>query len=284
VGGQLSNSNVHPRLYLVTGEDASNGRSTIEISQAAIDGGVDILQMREKGMSYGERSVLGKELSRRCHEHEVLFIVNDDPLLAKEVDADGVHIGQEDLECWPLEKIRAILGKGKFIGLSTHSIEQVERSSSYDVDYISYGPVFPTQTKDYFIGAQGVSTVLAMMPRPVVFIGGINLDNVDVLLKKGVKNIAVIRAITQAEDITARVIELKNRLSRGDAAMKIKINGKDETVPSGSTIHDLVAIKGLVAEGLVVEHNSDLIPPERWASVHVKEDDLIELISFVGGG
>lgn len=279
----MNDDNIRPRLYLVTGEDASNGRSTLEVSQAAIDGGIDILQMREKRMGREQRSALGRELARRCRARHVLFIVNDDPLLAKEVDADGVHVGQEDLGTWPLERTRALLGKEKIIGLSTHSVAQVRQALSYDVDYISFGPIFPTLTKDYFIGTADIPAVLAMADRPVVLIGGITPENVDVLLEKGARNIAMIRAITQAEDVTSRVIELKDRLRKA-CPMRIRINGKDEAVDGGSTLHDLVARRGLKAERLVIEHNSDLVPPEKWVSVAIKENDVIELISFVGGG
>jgi thiamine-phosphate pyrophosphorylase len=243
-----------------------------------------MLQVREKKKSFEELSMLGKELSKQCGAHNVLFIVNDDPILAKVVGADGVHIGQEDLVTWPLERIRSLLGSDKIIGLSTHSLSQVKEAASYDVNYISYGPVIPTLTKDYCIGIQDVSAVLAMTAKPVVFIGGITLDNMGALLEKGAKNVAMIRTITQAEDVTARVIEIKNRMTKVDAKMKIRLNGKDEMLDNGSTIQDLVTRRGLRSDGLVVEHNANLIPREKWALTYVKENDTIETISFVGGG
>ncbi|MGD0816892.1 MAG: thiamine phosphate synthase [Methanomassiliicoccales archaeon] len=274
----------HPCLYLVTEEDVSNGRSTVEVSKEAIKGGIDVLQMREKRKSYGERSILGRELSRSCKEQGVLFIVNDDPILAKEVDADGVHLGQEDIEEWTLERTRNIIGRDRIIGLSTHSIEQVRQANSFDVDYIAFGPVFPTQTKDYYIGTEDVSTVLRLATKPIVLIGGITLDNVDVLLEKGAENIAVIRAITQAENIASRVQELKERIVGNGAKMMIRVNGKEESVEIGSTLQDLVTHKGFKIDHIVVEHNSNLVPPEEWGSTDIKYNDVIEIISFVGGG
>jgi thiamine-phosphate pyrophosphorylase len=273
-----------PCLYLVTEEEASNGRSTVEVSMEAMKGGIDVLQMREKRKSYGERSILGKHLSRSCKEHGVLFIVNDDPILAKEVDADGVHLGQDDLEKWTLEMTREIIGRDRVIGLSTHSIEQVRQANSLDVDYIAFGPVFPTRTKDYFVGTEDVSVVIKMATKPIVLIGGITLDNVDVLVEKGAEHIAVIRAITQAENIPSRVKELKERIVRIGARMIIRVNGKDESVQTGSTLQDLVMQNGFRIDQIVVEHNSTLVPPEEWGSSKIKYDDVIEIISFVGGG
>ena len=274
----------NPCLYLVTGEEVSNGRSTFEVSKEAIDGGIDVLQMREKRKSYDERLILGRDLSNLCKEHGVLFIVNDDPLLAKEVDADGVHLGQEDVKDWTLEKTRNIIGRDRIIGLSTHSIAQVRQANSLDVDYIAFGPVFLTQTKDYCVGTEDVSAVIKLAAKPVVFIGGITLDNVDVLLEKGAENIAVIRTITQADNIPSRVEELKIRIIRDGTKMMIRVNGKEESVECGSTLHDLVMQRGFKIDRIVVEHNSNLVPPEEWGSTNIKHSDVIEIISFVGGG
>lgn len=273
-----------PSIYLVTDEGASNGRSTLEVSKEAIKGGIDVLQLREKGKSYEERCILGKGLSMLCKEHGVLFIVNDDPLLAREVDADGVHLGQEDMEQWPLERTRGIIGQDGIVGLSTHTIEQVRQANSFDVDYIAFGPVFPTRTKEYCIGTEDVSSAIEMATKPIVLIGGITPDNVDVLVEKGARNIAVIRAITQAENIPSRVKELKGRIAVNGAKMVIRVNGKEEQVRMGSTLEDLVMQMGLRADRIVLEHNSDLVPPEEWRSTAIKYDDVIEIISFVGGG
>ncbi len=200
-------------LYLVITEGYALGRDSLSIAKAAIAGGVDILQMREKDKSSEELCKIGGELSRFCKNSEIIFIVNDDPDLAKEVDADGVHIGQSDLIKHPIKKIRGIIGKSKLIGLSTHSLEEFKRANESDLDYISYGPIFPTKTKDYFIGTSEIKDVLSIASKPVVFIGGINILNLDGLLDLGVRNIALIRDIVEAEDITLKTKEFKHKLT-----------------------------------------------------------------------
>lgn len=200
-------------LYLVTSEEQSAQRSTFEVAQSAISGGVDIIQMREKTKSREEKLRLGRRMAALCKKRNVLFIVNDDPLLAKELRADGVHLGQEDVKKYSIEASRNILGKDKIIGVSTHSLEEFKRALGETCDYIAFGPLFPTKTKDYSIGISDVENVLALATRPVVFIGGITRNNIDTVLAKGAKHIAVIRAITEADDIKTETNFLKGRLA-----------------------------------------------------------------------
>jgi thiamine-phosphate pyrophosphorylase len=200
-------------LYLVITENCALGKDILSIAKAAIAGGVDILQMREKDKTQEELCKIGSELTKLCRKNGVLFIVNDDPNLAKEVDADGLHIGQSDLVRYPIKKIRGIIGEDKLIGLSTHSLEQFKQANESGLDYVSFGPIFPTKTKDYFIGTSEVENVLRIALKPVVFIGGINVSNVEDLLQKGARNIALIRDIVQAEDITLKVKEFKAKIN-----------------------------------------------------------------------
>jgi thiamine biosynthesis protein ThiS len=129
-----------------------------------------------------------------------------------------------------------------------------------------------------------VADVIEMAAKPIVLIGGITLDNMDVLLEKGAENIAVIRLITQADNIASRVKELKERIVRNGAKMMIRVNGKEESVECGSTLHDPLMHRGFKIDRIVVEHNSNLVPPEEWRSTNIKHSDVIEIISFVGGG
>ena len=201
-------------LYLVISEKYGMGRSVPEIAGQAISGGVDIIQMREKDKTRDELVKLSRELSELCKEKAVTFIVNDDPLIAKESKADGVHLGQGDTLKYSIAETRDILGKNKIIGVSTHSLGEFKKANEGDVDYISYGPIFPTKTKDYFIGAGDIKEVLKAAKKLVFFIGGIDLSNLREVLEKGAKNIAVIRGIIQAEDIMARAKTFKDRLVR----------------------------------------------------------------------
>jgi thiamine-phosphate pyrophosphorylase len=199
-------------LYLIITEEYGKGRSAVEIAAAAIAGGVDIIQMREKNKPRPELIRLGKELSRLCKNGGVTFIVNDDPSIAKEVDADGVHLGQEDIKKYSVEAARSILGCDKIIGISTHSIETFRKACTEDVDYIAYGPVFPTEIKDNCAGTEDVDKIMAMTKKPIFFIGGIALSNIDELLKKRANNISLIRAIAQASDVESAVRDFKKKM------------------------------------------------------------------------
>lgn len=207
-------------LYLVISEEYGKHRSALDIAGAAIRGGVDIIQLREKKMMRDELISIGNKLSRLCRENKVIFIINDDPLLAKEVNADGVHLGQEDALKYPIKETRKILGNDKIIGISTHSIDQFIQASQKDYDYIAFGPIFPTKTKDYFLGTADIKEVIGISRRPVFFIGGINLSNMDEILKEGARNIALIRGITEAEDITLRTRGFKNKLDNSKVEVK----------------------------------------------------------------
>jgi len=193
-------------IYLVTSQEYSD-RSTLEIVKGAATG-VDYIQMREKGKSKEELLALGQEIKKICSENKTKFIVNDDHYLAKELDANGVHVGQEDIGKCPIGEIRKIIGD-KIVGLSTHSVEQVRQANNMDIDYIGYGPIFSTQTKNYSLGTKNIKEILEISKKPVFFIGGIKPDNVQKLYDLGVTNIAVITAITKAKDIPAAIGGLK---------------------------------------------------------------------------
>ncbi len=200
-------------LYLIISREYALGKGALEALKSAISGGVDIVQMREKKMPSDELVCLGKQFFELCRNKKVIFIVNNDPFIAKEVDADGVHMGQEDIAAFPIAQVRKSIGLNKIIGVSTHSLEEFERANEDDVDYIAFGPIFPTETKDYCIGTKHIKDVLKIAKKPVFFVGGINLSNINVVLKEGAKNIALIRAILQAKDITAQTACFKQKLT-----------------------------------------------------------------------
>ena len=194
------------------------GRSALEIAEQAIAGGVDIVQMREKNKSLQELVKLGKDLAAVCKSSGAMFIVNDDPMLVHRVGADGVHLGQEDIDRFPLTKARDILGQEKTIGVSTTSRAQFDKAnaSGEDVDYIAFGPIFPTTLKDHHVGTDDIEYVMKVARKPVFFIGGINMANIDEILSLGGRNIAVIRAITEAGDIRSGSRQLKDKI-QGDS-------------------------------------------------------------------
>jgi thiamine-phosphate pyrophosphorylase len=200
------------RLYLVLSEEYGMGRPPLSVAQQAIAGGIEVLQMREKQQARKALVSLGKSLGTLCRKNDVVFIVNDDPYLAHELDADGVHLGQEDMTRYPIERVRSILGPDKIIGLSTHSPEQFRRGNEADVDYLAFGPVFPTKTKDYSVGTGHIENILKAAVKPVFLIGGITAANLDIVLSAGATRVALIRDIMQAADIPSRAKWYKDKL------------------------------------------------------------------------
>lgn len=274
-------------LYLVTGAECSRGRTTLEVVEAAIRGGVDIVQMREKSASSADLKELGTKLALICKNSERVFIVNDDPVLAKEVGAHGVHLGQEDIKNFPISKTREILGQEGIIGLSTHSVQEAKDGMASGADYIAFGPVFPTKTKDYFIGKSGIPEVLGFSSKPVVFIGGINGENISELLSLGVRNVAMIRQLTEARDIEEASRGIKEKITRGiekKNIITVEINGLAKDVSAGTSILRLIEDKDLVTGVVVVEHNKNIVPREMWKEVFLSGGDNVEIVNFVGGG
>lgn len=191
-------------LYPVTTEDLSNGRSDVEVLEAVIAGGVRIVQLRDKKSSM--RRLYEKALQFRAltQAHDVLLIINDHVDIAIAIDADGVHLGQDDL---PLPVARQMI-PDKIIGRSTHSLAQAQEAVREGADYINIGPIYPTGTKDglhTFLGPETIAEIAPQIDLPFTVMGGIKLTNVEELLDAGARRIAVVTAVTQADDITAAV-------------------------------------------------------------------------------
>lgn len=183
------------RLYLCTPDRPD----LCEFVGACIEGGVDLVQLREKHLE--ARQLIERALALRsvCHEHDVPFILNDRPDLALESGADGVHLGQDDA---PVRLARRILGPDALIGLSTHSADQLDASHTEPVDYVSAGPVVQTPTKPgrAGTGAEYVSYATAHTGRPVFVTGGVSPETVGELVAAGARHFVVVRYLTQADD------------------------------------------------------------------------------------
>ena len=187
------------RLYLITG-DRGDEVDTARIVEAALVGGATVIQLRKKSMPMGEQYRLALALRILTREHEALLIVNDHADLAIAADADGVHLGQDDL---PPDAVRALPGfAGRLIGRSTHSLAQAQLAVHEGVDYVAIGPVYPTPTKEGrpAVGTALVSRVSAVMDRPFVAVGGIDHDNAAQVVEAGARAIAVVRAVYDAPD------------------------------------------------------------------------------------
>jgi len=196
-------------LYLIISSEYAKDKDIHNIAELAIEGGIDLIQLREKATPKDQLFKISKKLSKLCKSTKTIFIVNDDPSLAKDADADGLHLGQKDIKKIPIIKAKKILGKNKLIGISTHSLKEVKEALSYNPDYISFGPIFPTKAKNYSIGTRDIKKVIALSSKPVFFVGGINISNLAKVLNLGAKNIAMIREIIQSEDIPKKIKQIK---------------------------------------------------------------------------
>jgi len=166
----------------------------------ALSGGVTFFQYRDKNGVRRHMYETARELSVLAHRGGALFIVNDHADIALVVDADGVHLGQDDL---PIDAARKLLGRQKIIGISTHSREQAVAAEASGADYIGFGPIFPTSTKDAgkTQGLDALASIKKTVAIPVIAIGGINHDNVRDVIKAGADGAAVISAILSAPDM-----------------------------------------------------------------------------------
>ena len=201
------------RLYCFSPGDLLMGRDPIEMIAAQIRGGADVIQLREKNMSKRQALVLGLAIRELTAQEGALFMVNDDLDLALILEADGVHLGQDDI---PIQYARPLL-KDKIIGISTHSLDQARKAIDNGADYIGIGPAFKTETRiktDPVVGVDLILEVQELSSVPVIAIGGIGERNVDLLVNKGIRRVAIISDILSSKDIEARTRALKEKLGR----------------------------------------------------------------------
>jgi len=198
-------------IYPVTCERLSEGRSNLQVLEAVIQGGSKIIQLREK--EYTKRDLYNLALKFRAITIRagVLLIINDHVDIALAVDADGVHLGQEDL---PVQVARK-LAPNLLIGASTHSLEQAREAEKNGADYINIGPIFSTKTKEGTGGSLGPEAISEISPKikiPFTVMGGINEDNIEEVLARGALRVAMVSAITKAQDIVAKIRSLKGKI------------------------------------------------------------------------
>ena len=186
-------------LYVIIDPDACNGHSSAETARLALEGGASVIQWRDKRRDKGEQLADASAIRAMCRTHGALFIVNDHADLAVAVGADGVHLGQHDLD---LDLVRPIVGDAMVVGVSTNDAEEAARAETSGADYIAVGAVFPTASKD---GTRPASLarlheIKGLVHVPVVAIGGINLQNIADVVAAGADAAAVISAVCAAED------------------------------------------------------------------------------------
>ena len=193
-------------LYAVTDRHWLEGRKLIDVVKESLDGGVTMVQLREKTLEEGKFLEEARELQALCRERQIPFIVNDNVDIAKAMDADGVHVGQDDMETMD---VRAKLGPDKIIGVSAHTVEEALLAEKQGADYLGVGAVFPTSSKRDVMPYETLKAICEAVSIPVVAIGGIGRENVSRLAGSGICGVAVISAIYAQKDIRAAAADLK---------------------------------------------------------------------------
>jgi len=201
------------RLYFVC--DARPGADLEALLRAALAGGADIVQLREKELGRAEIERAAGTFRRVADTFSALFVLNDDPELARICDADGVHVGQDDASA---EQAREVLGPDAIVGLSTHSEEQIGASAGRPVDYISVGPIWETPTKAGRpgVGLELISHAAANAPHPFFAIGAIDPVNAGQVVRAGAERLCAVRAIRDAADPEATARELRQAFAGGE--------------------------------------------------------------------
>ncbi len=199
-------------LYGITAENFANGRSNVECVKEMIKGGIKIIQYREKYKSIKEKVKEAKEIARICKDSGVTFIVNDHIDIALLVDADGVHIGQDDMD---IKDVRQILGDKKIIGVSTHAPLQAKKAVEEGADYLGVGPILKTTTKDTKpVGIEYLEFAVKNIEIPFVAIGGIKEHNLGSIVKTGAKRVCLVSEIVSASDIVKKIDNLHKILKK----------------------------------------------------------------------
>ncbi len=200
-------------LYAVTDRHWLGKRSLKEVVKESLDGGVTFVQLREKTLEDDKFLEEAKELKQLCKEYNVPFVINDNVDIAIAMDADGVHVGQSDMEAG---NVREKLGPDKIIGVSAQTVEQAVLAEKRGADYLGVGAVFPTGSKDdaVEVSHETLKAICEAVSIPVIAIGGISVGNVKELAGSGIVGIAVISAIYAAEDIKKAAEDLKAETAR----------------------------------------------------------------------
>lgn len=205
-------------IYVITDRGLSHGRSEAEVARLAYEGGADIVQLRMKTEGGKEMLEQAKAIKELADEYAKFFIVNDRVDIAMLSDADGVHLGQNDL---PIQEARKLLGDDKLIGVSVRNVDQAIEAFEAGADYIGVGSIFQTNTKPDALQSLGLDALFEIrnaVDIPIVAIGGINRGNIKDVIRSGADAAAVISAVVGQDDISRSVHELR------DMVLKAKNN------------------------------------------------------------
>lgn len=201
------NQNISYQLYLVSDQKVLKNRDFIKSLEQAILGGVTMLQLRDKDASSKAFYTLAVEVKKLTEKYKIPLIINDRIDIALAVDAEGVHVGQQDI---PIAVARRLIGPGKILGASTSTLEEAKKAEAEGADYIGVGALFPTATKSNTrsVSLELLTAIKKSVSIPVVGIGGVSKNNIKSIITTGVDGVAVVSAILGKEDIREAAKEL----------------------------------------------------------------------------
>lgn len=201
-------SNSYLELYAVTDRHWLGNQTLFDQVKEALDGGATCIQLREKQLDEENFLKEAIEIQKLCKQYQVPFIVNDNVEIAKTMHADGIHVGQSDMEALD---VRKALGNDVILGVSAQTVEQAKKAEAHGADYLGVGAVFPTGSKDDAddVSHETLQAICEAVSIPVIAIGGITQDNVKELAGSGIVGIAVISAIFAQQHITQATKDLK---------------------------------------------------------------------------
>lgn len=203
------------RLYAITDRTWAKGMDgVLDQVEAAIKGGATFVQVREKHLDAREFLTEARWVVELCHKHGVRCVINDNIDIALLSGADGVHVGQDDMAC---AKARVMLGEGRIIGVSAHTIEEAVAAEAAGADYLGSGAAFPTNTKDvtgHYVTPEEYAAITSAVKIPVVAIGGITRDNISQLNGRGLAGVAVVSALFAEADVEQAAREMRVRCEK----------------------------------------------------------------------
>ncbi|MEW6535795.1 MAG: thiamine phosphate synthase [Candidatus Auribacterota bacterium] len=202
------------RLYAIVDTSYVIPSELLAVTQELCEGGVDVLQFRDKMLSDKDRCNFCLKIKEITATFDIPFIVNDRFDIALAVDADGVHLGQDDVPITVARRILHDMGRNMIIGASTHSMQQALDADALDIDYLATGPLFPTPTKpDYIpVGVPVASEVFRTVKHPVFGIGGVNIDTINEVVSAGINRVVIVSALLCAPDRKKIICDIKNIL------------------------------------------------------------------------
>lgn len=207
-------------LYVLTDAQLARGRSHEEVVAAALRGGATLVQYREKNATTRQMIVEAQRVRDLCRAYGVPLVINDRVDIALAIDADGVHVGPDDM---PVALARKLLGRDKIVGASAGTIEEARAAIAAGADYLGVGAIFATRSKADAgepIGLEGLAQIVRVSTIPIVGIAGINATNAASVIHAGATGIAVISAIVSAEDIEQATRELKTIVEQAKRGLK----------------------------------------------------------------